>query len=238
MKIHYLQHVSFEGPANIVKWAFNKGHMLTGTHLYNYESLPSVDKFDWLVIMGGPMNIYEENIYPWLKYEKQLIKESIDNGKFVIGICLGAQLITEVLGGKVTKNPQSEIGWFPVNFNKEAKKSLLFKNFPQSFNVFQWHNDTFSTLGEGMKNIAASEACENQAFIYKERVIGFQFHMESNEDSIASIMNNCFYDNINDPYVQTREQIMSNTNYIKIANELMFNFLDELETQYFNFNQE
>lgn len=236
MRIHYLQHVPFEGPANIVQWVFNKGHMLTGTHLYNYESLPSVDKFDWLIIMGGPMNIYEEKKYPWLKYEKQLIKEAIDKGKIVLGICLGAQLITDVLGGKVTQNPQSEIGWFPITLNTQAKKSLLFKDFPQSLHVFQWHNDTFSILGKGAENIAVSEACENQAFIYKEKVIGFQFHIESSEDSIGSIIHNCPYDNVNDPYVQTKDQILSKMNYLKIANELMYNCLDELETHYFNFN--
>ncbi|AJA49853.1 glutamine amidotransferase [Clostridium pasteurianum DSM 525 = ATCC 6013] len=213
-------------------------YKLTGTHLYNYESLPSVDKFDWLIIMGGPMNIYEEKTYPWLKYEKQLIKEAIDKGKIVLGICLGAQLITDVLGGKVTKNPEAEIGWFPVTLNIEAKKSLLFKNFPQSFHVFQWHNDTFSTLGKEAENIAVSEACQNQAFMYKKRVIGFQFHIESSEDSIDSIIHNCPYDNVNDPYVQTKDQILSKMSYLKIANELMYNFLDELETHYFNFNQE
>jgi GMP synthase-like glutamine amidotransferase len=110
MKIRYLQHVPFEGPANIGEWARKKGHILTGTHLYNNEVVPSMDQFDWLIIMGGPMNIYEEKKYPWLQSEKQFIKEAIEHRKVVLGICLGAQLITDVLGGKVTSNPEGEIG--------------------------------------------------------------------------------------------------------------------------------
>lgn len=149
IRIHYLQHVPFEGPAGIVKWARKKGHKLTGTHLYNYEVLPHIDEFDFLVVMGGPMNIYEEGDYPWLKYEKQFIKDAIKNNKIVVGICLGAQLIADVLGGKVTKNSEREIGWLSVTFNSMASKYDFFKDFPKEFYVFQWHGDTFSTLPEG-----------------------------------------------------------------------------------------
>ncbi|HBF36965.1 MAG TPA: amidotransferase, partial [Firmicutes bacterium] len=131
MRIHYLQHVPFEDPANIGNWARQKGHRLTGTHLYNGEVFPTMDRFDCLIIMGGPMNIYEAEKYPWLQSEKQFIKEAIDHRKVVLGICLGAQLITDVLGGKVTKNPEGEIGWLPVSFHAAAFQSPLFKNFPE-----------------------------------------------------------------------------------------------------------
>jgi len=229
MKIHYLQHVPFETPANLVQWARKKGHRLTGTHLYNYEAVPSNDEFDWLIILGGPMNIYEEKKYPWLKYEKQLIKEAIDNCKVVLGICLGAQLITEVLGGKVTKNPEGEIGWLPISFTSEAFKSPLFKNFPETLYVFQWHNDTFSTLGRGAACIANSEACSHQAFLYTDRVIGFQFHMESTEDSILSLIHHCAGEMMGGGYVQTEQQIQGGMNYLTAANSLMDDFLDRLE---------
>jgi GMP synthase-like glutamine amidotransferase len=232
MKIHYLQHVPFEGPAYIVEWARKKGHLLTGTHLYNDEAVPAMDQFDWLIIMGGPMNIYEEESYPWLKYEKQFIKAAIDDGKVVLGICLGAQLITDVLGGKVTKNPEGEIGWLSVTLNAEALKSPLFKNFPETPCVFQWHNDTFSVLGAGATNIASSEACNHQAFIYNERVIGLQFHLESTEASISSLISHCAAEMTGGVYVQTAREIQSRTSCLKTANWLMDDLLNRLESYY------
>ncbi|APM37661.1 type 1 glutamine amidotransferase [Clostridium kluyveri] len=233
IKIHYLQHVYFEGPADIVRWARKKGHKLTGTHLYNYEALPDMDGFDWLVIMGGPMNIYEEEKYPWLKYEKQFIKKAIESNKVVLGICLGAQLINDVLGGKVTKNLEREIGWLPVTFNSSILKSSFFKNFPKEHYVFQWHGDTFSTLPEGAVCIASSEVCSNQAFIYNKNVIGFQFHMESTRDSISLLIDNCL-DEIKDggSYVQSEDEIKSQMNLLIDANSLMENFLNGLEAYY------
>ncbi len=230
MRIHYLQHVPFEGPASIVEWARQKGHRLTGTHLYNGEAVPATNQFDWLIIMGGPMNIYEEENYSWLKSEKQFIKAAIDSSKVVLGICLGAQLITDILGGKVTKNPEGEIGWLPVTFNAEAFQSPLFKDFPETPYVFQWHNDTFSTLGAGTTCIASSQACEHQAFIYKERVIGFQFHLESTEAGIFSLIDHCAAEMTGGVYMQTAEQIRSGMVFLKTANGLMNDFLDRLES--------
>ncbi len=232
MRIHYLQHVPFEGPANIAGWADRKGHSLSGTHLYNGEAAPAADQFDWLIIMGGPMNIYEEDKYPWLADEKKFIREAIDKDKAVLGICLGAQLITDVLGGRVTQNPEREIGWLPVTFHAEALKSPLFKGFPENPYVFQWHGDTFSTLGAGASCIAGSEACGHQAFIYKELVIGFQFHLESSEESIASLMSHCANEMTGGRYVQTEKQIRSGEGFLKTANSLMYDFLDKLESYF------
>ncbi len=104
MRIHYLQHVPFEDLANIEVWAKEKGHSISVTRLYDDEEPPEIKDFDWLVILGGPMNIYEEKTYPWLIREKEFIGEAIAAKKIVLGICLGAQLIADVLGGKVTRN--------------------------------------------------------------------------------------------------------------------------------------
>lgn len=229
MRIHYLQHVPFEHPAMIVDWAYQKGHQLTGTHLYNFEAVPAMEQFDWLVILGGPMNIYEEEAYPWLKYEKQFIQAAIEHGKIVLGICLGAQLITAVLGGKVTKNREREIGWLPVNFYPAAFQSPLFADFPENPTVFQWHGDTFSTLGPGSVCIAGSEACSHQAFIYQDRVIGFQFHLESNKSSIESLVQHCGDEMTDGRYVQSEQQLLAGMEYLPGANALMEGFLNRLE---------
>jgi len=87
MRLHYIQHVHFENPGSILTWATKEGCSVTSTHLYNYEKLPAKSDFDWLVVMGGPMNIYQEDEYPWLVPEKRFIREAIDSGKVVIGIC-------------------------------------------------------------------------------------------------------------------------------------------------------
>ena len=103
MRLHYLQHVPFEGLGNIETWAKNKGFHITRTRFFDNEPLPSTDDFEWLVVMGGPMNIYEETGYPWLVKEKKFIEECLKRDKFVLGICLGGQLIADVLGGRVVK---------------------------------------------------------------------------------------------------------------------------------------
>lgn len=228
MRIHYLQHVPFENPAMLVTWAHERGHRLTGTHLYNFEAVPEPDQFDWLVIMGGPMNIYEEKQYPWLGYEKDCIRKAIEQDKVVLGICLGAQLIADVLGGKVTKNPVAEIGWLPVTLYKEKIQGKFFDGFPESFPVFQWHNDTFSMLGEESVCIASSEGCPHQAFMYRDRVFGFQFHLESTAASINSLLYHCADELRPGPYVQTAQAIRENMGILAVVNSLMTEFLDRL----------
>lgn len=98
MRIHYLQHVPFEGLASIEQWATTKDYILSVTKFYNGDTLPSVDDLDWVIVMGGPMNIYEDDKHPWLTLEKYFLEEAIKKNKIVIGICLGSQLIADVLG--------------------------------------------------------------------------------------------------------------------------------------------
>ncbi len=95
MRLHALQHVPFEGLGHIENWIVDQGHHLAITHLYNGEEFPRLDSIDGLVRMSGPMNIYEDDSYPWLKTERNLIRQAIDAGKSAIGICLGAQLLAE-----------------------------------------------------------------------------------------------------------------------------------------------
>src|SRR3972149_29340 len=110
MRIHSLEHEPFEGLANIEVWAKKKGYSITRTLLFNNEELPEMNDFDWLFIMGGSMNVYEEEKFPWLRDEKNLIAEAIASKKTILGVCLGAQLVADVLGGKVSKNRYNEIG--------------------------------------------------------------------------------------------------------------------------------
>src|SRR5690606_41415346 len=107
-RIHYLQHVPFEGLGSIEAWLTDNGHSLSSTHLYEQAHLPDITTFDMLIVMGGPMGIYDYHDHPSLKQEKKFILACIDPGKTVLGICLGAQLIADVLHGKLQPNPEQQ----------------------------------------------------------------------------------------------------------------------------------
>jgi GMP synthase-like glutamine amidotransferase len=190
MRIHCLQHVPFEGPARISNWAERRGHALAVSHLYAGDPLPDLDGFDRLVIMGGPMGVADEAEHSWLAHEKARIEEAIAAGKSVVGICLGAQLIAEVLGARVYRNPVKEIGWFPIQLTDAGRADPICDGLPTSVAVFHWHGDTF-TLPSGAKQLARSAHCEQQAFLFDRRVLALQFHLESTADSVAAICTHC-----------------------------------------------
>ncbi|MGD0954214.1 MAG: type 1 glutamine amidotransferase [Methanotrichaceae archaeon] len=207
MRLHYLQHVPFEGLARIEDWAEDRGHEISRTLLFDGQELPGIDEFDWLVIMGGPMNIYEESKYPWLAREKRFIRDSIASNKIVLGICLGGQLIADVLGGKVRRNLYKEIGWHPVKLTPEGQKSKIFGVLPNTFMAFHWHGDTFEIPPQALR-AAESESCANQAFALG-KAIGLQFHLESSMDSVDHLIKNCSDELVDGKYIQSQEEIVS-----------------------------
>ncbi len=217
MRAHYLQHVPFEGPGSIGPWLKSAGYKISSTNLYESTSLPNPDLLDLLVIMGGPMSVNDEDRYPWLRTEKQFIKQAIDAGKAVLGVCLGAQLIASALGESVYPNRRKEIGWFPVQGIAPAGKSIF--KFPSSVEVFHWHGETFD-LPEGATLLARSEACENQAFQFGRRVIGLQFHLETTPESARAIVRNCREDLLPSKYVQPEAIILDQApdKYLAINN--------------------
>jgi GMP synthase-like glutamine amidotransferase len=206
MNMHCLAHVPFEDAANIGRWAKLRGYSLTYTHFFKDETLPPLEQFDMLAIMGGLMNVYEHDDYPWLVAEKAFIRRAIDVGKKVIGVCLGGQLIADVLSGQVTANAHKEIGWHTVKLTPQAAQSKLFSALPPEMTVFHWHGDTFS-LPPGAVHLVSSDACENQAFQYGDHVLGLQFHMEYSEESIEKMLEYCAHDLVDAPHIQTPEQI-------------------------------
>ena len=153
MRAHYLQHVPFEGLGSIEPWLQNAGYKISNTQFFDSGVLPSINEIDFLVVMGGPMSVNDESENPWLVKEKRFIKSIIEGGKPVLGICLGAQLIANSMGGEVFSNPEKEIGWFPVQA-VEPESSSVFR-FPEETEVFHWHGETFS-LPPGAVQIAKS----------------------------------------------------------------------------------
>lgn len=229
MRIHYLQHVPFEGLASIEQWATNKDYILSATKFYNGDTLPSVDHLDWVMVMGGPMNIYENDKYPWLTWEKHFIEEAIKKNKIVIGICLGSQLIADVLGSKVYKGQEKEIGWYPIQMTTEAQNYPVFASFPASFPVFHWHGDTFD-LPPGTVRLAYSEVCANQAFIYGDRVLALQFHLESTQDSVRQIIENCASELVTGKYIQKPEEMLAWDDDFSNINTAMCGILEYFAT--------
>lgn len=228
MKLHYLQHVAFEGPAAILEWADDRGWSVDGTMLFEQERLPDAASFDMLVVMGGPMGVHDSNRYPWLASEKSFIKEVIATGMPVLGICLGAQLIADVLGAHVQKNIVKEIGWYPVSLTPHGWDSPVFAGVPATFDAFHWHGDMFRIPEEALQ-AANSQACPNQAFIYKDNVVGLQFHLETTRESLESLVTNCADElRVESEYVQRPEVILEEgRDYAAMKNSL-FTLLDNM----------
>lgn len=222
MNIHWLQHVPFEGLGCIEPWLAEHGHDVSCTRFWAGDMFPDIglsakasakaENVDGLIVMGGPMGVYDEEVYPWLAAEKAFIKEIIAQNKPVLGICLGAQLIAEVLGAPVTKNRRREIGFFPL-----AGDGAI---FPKSFTAFHWHGDTFR-IPEGAALLAASAATENQAFIYKDNVLALQFHLETTEKSLFELYENAKDEIAEAPFIQTLEEMRPFFPTLEPANTLM-----------------
>lgn len=208
MRIHSLQHVAFEDIGSMANDFRALGYSLNSTHWYRGDAAPDLDSFDALIVMGGPMGIYDEAIYPWLADEKILIKEAIAAGKIVLGICLGAQLIADVLGGKVTRNEHKEIGWLPIRANPAAASHPIAQVFARYPNVFHWHGDTFA-LPPGAVHLASSEGCNNQAYVFQDKVYGFQFHLETTSASARALIEHCGEDIDGSRYTQSAQTILA-----------------------------
>ena len=210
------------------QWITRNNHSLSYTHFYEHYQLPTIDDIDWLIVMGGPMGVYDEAQYPWLAEEKAFIREAIEKGKTVIGICLGSQLIAEVLGAKVYPNKQKEIGWFDVKLLETAKVHPLFVGFEDKFPVFHWHGDTFD-LPARSTHLISSDVCLNQAFLYNDNVLGLQFHVEVTGQTLSGMVENGLHELAQSETIQSAEQILKQTAFIEANNKKMFKLLDYFE---------
>ena len=207
MRLHYIQHVAFETPGEIAAWARGKGYEVSGSRLFDAEPPPDIERYDWLVVMGGPMGVGDEAEHDWLAGEKRAIAAAIEHGKTVIGVCLGAQLIADVLGARVHPGPHKEIGWYPVSPTADGANHPLTRDVPETFTAFHWHGDTFE-LPAGAVLLASSEAFEHQMFVYGERIVGIQFHLEMTQRGIADLVEHSRDDIDPGPFVQSPDRIL------------------------------
>lgn len=189
MKIQVLRHVPHEHLGTLAETLIANNITYEYINFYENES-PNISIKDLygLIILGGPMNVYKTNKYPFLEMEDRLIKQAIEKDVPILGICLGAQLIAKALGARVMKNQEKEIGWYPLKITEEGSKDRLFMHFNNQEIVFQWHGDTLE-IPDGGVHLAESPACINQAFRYSLNVYGLQFHIEVTPQMILEWLN-------------------------------------------------
>ena len=204
MKAHVLQHVPFEGIGSMAPWLEAQGADVRYTRLFEDPTLPELEGLDLVIAMGGPMSVNDESALPWLRPEKQFIGAAVARGVPVVGVCLGAQLIASALGARVYRNPQKEIGWFPIQATPAPESAF---RFPEKCRVFHWHGETFD-LPPGAVRLAKSAACENQAFQIGGHVIGLQFHLETTPESSAALLDHCKGELVpGGPYIQRAAEL-------------------------------
>ncbi len=184
MKVIIIKHIDIEGPGTIGDCLDDKNIPYNVIDIFNGEPLPnSLSDVSSVIVLGGPMNVYEEDKYPFLKQEDEFLKEVIEKGLPTLGFCLGAQLIAKAKGARVKQNHQKEIGWFKVSLADNSSNDPLFQGFQREFDVFQWHGDTFD-IPDGAVKLAESELCPNQAFRVGNNIYGLQFHVEVTDEMI------------------------------------------------------
>ncbi len=155
--------------------------------LYEGENIPEIKEYSGIIVLGGPMNVYEEEEYPFLRAEDSLIKEALKRRKPTLGICLGAQLIAKAAGAKVFHGVRKEIGWYPIRLTEEGRADKVFRGLEEQFAVFQWHGDTFDIPAGGVR-LAGSTMFQNQAFSIEARGYALQFHLEVTYQMVSDWM--------------------------------------------------
>lgn len=176
LSILVLQHDPYDGPGYLGEAFLQRGADLKIVQLQNGEVLPDITLFDVLLVMGGTMNVYQEDKYPWLAEETQAIRAAVDSGKAILGVCLGGQLLARALGAQVHLGTATEIGLIPIVLTKAGTSDPLFEGLPP-LEAVEWHDDTFDIPTEAV-GLAYSTGCANQAFRFGRRSYGLQFHPE------------------------------------------------------------
>jgi len=221
-----LQHIDCEDLGTIEQAMIHRGISYRYVRLFDGDPLPEdIKNYSGLIILGGPMNVYEEDVYPYLKGEDILIKEAIKRRIPVLGICLGGQLIAKATGAKVNKGTKKEIGWYDLLLTPGGKADKVFKNFPERLTVFQWHGDTFDIPSDAT-HLAGSVLFPNQAFRIGDNIYGLQFHLEVTQKMISRWINE-YKDELSSlDYIDPEKIIKDTDKYIKTLSqhaELFYN---------------
>ena len=225
LRVHVLQHVSFEDEGSIGTWLRSVDSAVSTTRLFDRPELPPPEEIDFLIAMGGPMSANDEARLAWLASEKAFIREVIARDKAVLGVCLGAQLIAAAMGARIRRQTHLEIGWFPV-FGLQAPPGCF--AFPAQFLAFHWHGETFD-LPPGAVHLARSEGCAHQAFQLGRRVLGLQFHLETTFEGVQALVAHGRHELMQGPFVQPETEILGASHaWYRGAHAILVEVLDYL----------
>ena len=234
MNIHFILHETFEVPGAYLKWAQERGHNVTSTKVYEEEELPeTVDGIDFLIVMGGPQSPDENRqAFPYYdpKAEIKLIQKAIDADIYIVGVCLGAQLLSVAYGGKYEHSPEREIGVFPINLTEAGLADDHIKDFGSTLDTGHWHGD-MPGLSDNAVVMATSKGCPRQIVRFSPKHYAFQAHLEFDPEAIDLLIaadgeEHLRQQNQELPFVQTPEQLRAN-DYSQM-NKKLFAFLDSL----------
>ena len=227
MHIHYFQHDHFEDLGFIGDWAASRHFTTSCTRLDQDHTFPEHETYDWLVVLGGKMGVNDAAEYPWISAELDFIRHAIQMGKVVIGICLGSQMIAAALGARVYKNTEPEMGFYPVQFNGNAKADSVFRHFPEVLTVMHMHFDTFE-LPAGAKTMAGSEITSCQAFRFGKNVFALQFHFEVSAANALTFIREITPELVAGRLVQQPEEMISHTGCCDKNNQVFAEVLDAI----------
>jgi len=187
LRVLVFQHESDDGPGYLGEALLKRGAALRIVRLDKDETIPAPTDYDMLLVMGGVMNVYAEDKYPWLADETRAIHQAVESDKAVLGVCLGGQLLAKSLDARVRIGAATEIGLTPITLTEAGKTDPLFEGLPR-IEAVEWHDDTFD-IPAGAIALASSEGCANQAFRFGDRVYGLQFHPEVSPAMLSEWIN-------------------------------------------------
>ncbi len=187
MHILVLQHATIEHPGIFREFLKDDGHSWDAVALQAGDALPALDGYDALWVMGGPMDVWQEDEFPWLKAEKAFIRNAVEEkGLPFLGLCLGHQLLAEALGGTVGPSETPEIGVMKVQLTEAGATGVLFDGLPETFEALQWHSAEVKQMPAGAQCLATSPACPVQAMKWGTRAVSMQFHVELETDTVRN----------------------------------------------------
>lgn len=237
MRVHFVLHESFEAPAAYLKWAQSRGHEISLTRVYESEILPeTADSFDFLIVMGGPQSPDEDlEQFPYYHPDQELslLRSAIAQDKYIVGVCLGAQLLSVAYGAQYAHSPEREIGVYPMELTGEGQADPHVKELGNHLPVGHWHGD-MPGLVEGASVLATTPGCPRQIVRFSPKHYAFQTHLEFDQEAVTGLIAAEGRETLEEtskthPYIQSPDELLKQ-DYTEM-NDRLYNFLDSLTKQ-------